>query len=112
MLGYMTAEALQLTIDTGQAHYWSRSREALWRKGEHSGFVHRVAAILVDDDQDALLLRVHLEGPGSCHVGYRSCFYRELRPDSDREPCLTFIEPSRAFDADAVYDGLPNPTRL
>lgn len=115
MLGYMNAEALERTLITREAHFWSRSREALWRKGEHSGFTQTVERILIDDDQDALILFVHIEGPGSCHVGYKSCFYREIDLGSvaaDDPAKLTFIEPECAFDADAVYAGLPNPTRL
>ncbi|WP_299322328.1 phosphoribosyl-AMP cyclohydrolase [Parasphingopyxis sp.] len=115
MLGYMNAEALEQTLLTREAHFWSRSRETLWRKGEHSGFTQAVERILIDDDQDALILFVRIEGPGSCHVGYKSCFYREIDLKSvgaDAPVKLIHIEPERAFDADAVYAGLPNPTRL
>jgi phosphoribosyl-AMP cyclohydrolase len=77
MLAWMNAEALSLTIETGQAHYYSRSRQTLWKKGETSGQVQTVVEIRVDCDQDAVLLRVHPEGDGgACHVGFRSCFYR------------------------------------
>jgi phosphoribosyl-AMP cyclohydrolase len=114
MLGYMNAEALTATIRTRSAHFWSRSRRALWRKGEHSGFTQRVDRILVDDDQDAVIIHVTLDGPGSCHVGYESCFYREI--ELSVTPCsparLTMIEQARRFDADVVYAGLPNPTKL
>jgi phosphoribosyl-AMP cyclohydrolase len=115
MLGYMNEEALHLTLQTRDAHFWSRSRQALWRKGEHSGFTQTVERIFVDDDQDALILFVQVAGPGSCHVGFRSCFYREVDlPDFDlAHPArLRRIEPQPAFDADAVYAGLPNPTKL
>jgi len=115
MLGFMNAEALEKTIATREAHFWSRSRAALWRKGEHSGFTQSVERILVDDDQDAIILHVRLAGPGSCHVGYRSCFYREIDLDSinpDHAVRLRQIEKEPVFDADAVYAGLPNPTRL
>lgn len=115
MLGYMNEEALRLTLQTGEAHFWSRSREALWRKGEHSGFIQTVERILVDDDQDALILFVHVAGPGSCHVGFRSCFYREIDLpgfDHSRPARLRRIEPQPVFDAEAVYAGLPNPTKL
>ena len=115
MLGYMSAEAVKLTVQTRQAHFWSRSRQALWRKGEHSGFTQIVERILVDDDQDALILKVRLDGPGSCHVGFVSCFYREIDLTSGRKhgPVrMIRIESERAFDADAVYAGLPNPTSL
>jgi phosphoribosyl-AMP cyclohydrolase len=77
MLAWMNAQALQLTLDTGEAHYFSRSRNALWKKGETSGQVQKVAEIRIDCDQDAVLLRVHPQGDGgACHVGFRSCFYR------------------------------------
>lgn len=115
MLGHMNAEALRLTIATGEVHYWSRSRQALWRKGEHSGFVHRLVELRVDDDQDCLLARVALEGPGSCHVGYRSCFYRaiDVAGITAAAPVpLIQLEDAPAFDADSVYAGLPNPTGL
>jgi phosphoribosyl-AMP cyclohydrolase len=77
MLGWMNAEALRLTMDTGEVHYFSRSRQALWKKGETSGQVQRVAELRVDCDQDAVLVKVHPQGDGgACHVGFRSCFYR------------------------------------
>ena len=79
MLGYMNGEALQRTIATGEAHYWSRSRQCLWRKGATSGLVQEVVEMRIDDDQDAVWLRVRVAGSGdSCHVGYRSCFYRSV----------------------------------
>ena len=77
MLGWMNAEALRLTLDTGEVHYFSRSRQALWKKGETSGQIQRVAEIRIDCDQDAVLVKVHPQGDGgACHVGFRSCFYR------------------------------------
>ena len=77
MLAWMNAEALRLTLDTGQAHYFSRSRQALWKKGESSGQVQAVVEVRVDCDQDAVLLKVLPQGDGgACHVGFRSCFYR------------------------------------
>lgn len=77
MLGWMNAEALRLTLDTGQVHYFSRSRQALWKKGETSGQIQDVVEIRVDCDQDAVLLKVRPRGDGgACHVGFRSCFYR------------------------------------
>ena len=91
MLGYMNREALEQTIRTGQAHYWSRSRQALWHKGATSGLIQQVREIRVDDDQDAIWLRVDIDGGASCHVGYRSCFYRVVptgltRPGHWRSP--------------------------
>lgn len=115
MLGYMNAQALEQTILTREAHFWSRSRQALWRKGEHSGFTQQVAAILVDDDQDALVLHVRINGPGSCHVGFRSCFYRaieQIGPQAAHPVLLRQLEDAPAFDACDVYAGLPNPTQL
>jgi len=77
MLAWMNAEALQLTLDTGEAHYFSRSRNALWKKGETSGQIQTVVELRVDCDQDAVLLKVNVGGDGgACHVGFRSCFYR------------------------------------
>ncbi|HUI19889.1 MAG TPA: phosphoribosyl-AMP cyclohydrolase [Methylocella sp.] len=79
MLAYMNAEALRLTVETGIAHYWSRSRKALWRKGDTSGQIQKVTEIRTDCDQDALLVTVEPGGDGgACHTGRRSCFYRKL----------------------------------
>jgi phosphoribosyl-AMP cyclohydrolase len=79
MVAYMNRLALERTIETGEAHYWSRSRGSLWRKGETSGRVQRVVALSVDCDQDALLLEVEPQGDGAaCHTGRKSCFYRKL----------------------------------
>ena len=77
MLAWMDAQALKLTLDTGQAHYFSRSRQALWKKGETSGQTQTVSEIRIDCDQDAVWLKVLPAGDGgACHVGFRSCFYR------------------------------------
>ena len=77
MLAWMNAEALRLTLDTGIAHYFSRSRQALWKKGETSGQLQNVAEVRIDCDQDAVWLKVHVGGNGgACHTGHRSCFYR------------------------------------
>ena len=100
MLAYMNAEALEKTLSTGRAHYWSRSREKLWRKGEQSGHVQKVIEILTDCDQDCLILKVQVDA-GQCHVGYKSCFYRRVRPGSQDK--LEFIaEP--VYDPHKVYD--------
>lgn len=116
MHGYMNAEALKLTIDTGEAHYFSRSRRALWRKGATSGFVQRVKEILIDDDQDAVWLRVDVAGGASCHVGYRSCFYRRVpvggAAGRTAPVKLEFTEAERVFDPEEVYGDAPNPTQL
>lgn len=90
MLAYMNAEALRLTVETGIAHYWSRSRNALWRKGDTSGQTQRVVEIRVDCDQDAILLRVEAGGDGgACHTGRKSCFYRAVDPATG---ALKFID--------------------
>ena len=82
MLAWMNAEALAATLETGEAHYWSRSRGELWRKGATSGQVQRVAELRIDCDQDAVWLKVRPQGDGgACHVGFRSCFYRAAEPD-------------------------------
>lgn len=115
MVGYMNAEALQQTIRTGEAHYWSRSRKILWHKGATSGLVQKVQELRIDDDQDAVWLRVSIAGSGaSCHVGYRSCFYRRVPVGQGLpEECrLEFTESEKTFDPMAVYGDVPNPTIL
>tara|TARA_B100000575_G_C22708077_1_gene427233 strand:+ start:46 stop:531 length:486 start_codon:yes stop_codon:yes gene_type:complete len=112
MLGYMNKEALNKTIDTGEAHYWSRSRNCLWRKGATSGLVQRVKEMRIDDDQDAIWIKVEIEGSGaSCHVGYRSCFYREVVL-KNKKGLLNFKENKKVFDPTKVYGDAPNPTKL
>ena len=101
MLAYMNAEAVSRTLETGLAHYYSRSRQRLWRKGEESGHVQRVRAILYDCDEDALLLRVD-QVVAACHTGNRSCFYRKL-PSPGHVPAETV---DRRFDPATVYSGL------
>ncbi len=113
MLGWMNAEALQLTIETGEAHYFSRARKALWHKGATSGLVQKVVEARIDDDQDAIWLRVEIAGSGaSCHVGYRSCFYRAVPVGENAGQPLTFLEDQKAFDPKEVYGDAPNPTQL
>jgi phosphoribosyl-AMP cyclohydrolase len=94
MVGYMNRQALDLTIQTGYATYFSRSRQKLWKKGEQSGHFQKVQQILVDCDQDCLVLKVTVDA-GQCHVGYQSCFYRAL--DKKTKGKLEFI-------AEKVYD--------
>ena len=114
MHGYMNAEALAKTIETGEAHYWSRSRQTLWHKGATSGLTQRVAEMRIDDDQDAVWLRVNVDGSGaSCHVGYRSCFYRSVPTGSAEGPLtLQYEETEKVFDPEDVYGDAPNPTKL
>ena len=119
MQGYMNTEALGLTIQTGEAHYYSRSRQVLWHKGATSGFVQRVRELLVDDDQDCIWLQVDVAGAASCHVGYRSCFYRRVpvgdafaTQQSDGQVDLEWTDTEKVFDPVEVYGDAPNPTKL
>lgn len=113
MLGWMNSEALKRTIETGEAHYFSRARQVLWHKGATSGLVQRIVEARVDDDQDAIWLRVRVAGSGaSCHVGYRSCFYRAVPVGEDAGKPLKFTEDQKTFDPDAIYGDSPNPTQL
>lgn len=115
MHGFMNKEALRRTIETGEAHYYSRSREAIWHKGATSGLVQNIIEMRIDDDQDCVWLRVRVGGNGaSCHVGYRSCFYRSLPTGAlpDAPVTLTFEETEKVFDPLAVYGDVPNPTKL
>ncbi len=112
MLGYMNQEALKKTIKSGEAYYWSRSRNCLWRKGETSGLKQQVVEVRIDDDQDAIWLRVNVEGDASCHVGYRSCFYRAVHSSASERPSLKFVEGKKTFDPKTVYGDAPNPTQL
>lgn len=112
MQGWMNAEALKLTIETGEAHYYSRSRGALWRKGATSGLVQAVRELLVDDDQDCVWLKVTVAGGASCHVGYRSCFYRRVPLGTRADLALEFTETDKVFDPHEVYGDAPNPTVL
>jgi phosphoribosyl-AMP cyclohydrolase len=98
MAAYMNREALAKTIESGKAHFWSRSRKKLWLKGESSGHVQTVKEILIDCDADTLLVKVQQEG-GACHTGYRSCFYRRLGEEGD----ALEIMGKKVFDPDRVY---------
>ena len=99
MVAHMNAEALRLTQETGVAHFWSRSRQALWKKGETSGETLQVTEILTDCDQDVLLLKAIPQGKGAaCHTGRRSCFYRRVERGG-----LVFIDEARLFDPKQVY---------
>ena len=99
MVAYMNAQALAQTIKTGNATYFSRSRQKLWRKGEQSGHVQKVQQILVDCDQDCLILKVTVD-QGQCHIGYNSCFYRALKTDSPNQ--LEFIA-QKTYDPKQAY---------
>ena len=120
MFAFMNDEALKLSITTGLAHYWSRSRRKLWKKGESSGMFQNVQRILMDDDQDCVILEVTLTQPtiggeeASCPGRYRRCFYREIQlpPTPGATPLLPLTQSAKAFDPGAVYGDIPNPTRL
>ena len=116
MHGYMNEEALKKTIEQGEAVYYSRSRETLWHKGATSGLTQIVKEMRIDDDQDCVWLRVEVQGNGaSCHVGYRSCFYRSVPTGKDffeKDGELTFEESEKVFDPEEVYGDAPNPTKL
>ena len=115
MHGFMNIEALKKTIETKEAHYWSRSKKALWQKGKTSGFIQKVIDLRIDDDQDALWMSVDIGNGASCHVGYKSCFYRSipLGPIKNTEKIeLDFKEKKKKFDPEEVYKGQPNPTKL
>ena len=140
MHGYMNVEALKKTIETKEAHYYSRSRKAIWHKGKTSGFIQKVTEIKIDDDQDSIWhkgktsgyiqkvcemridddqdsiwLTVDIGDGSSCHVGYRSCFYRSvpLGPiENGRKVEMKFLEKEKKFDPDKVYKGQPNPTKI
>jgi phosphoribosyl-AMP cyclohydrolase len=110
MVAHMNAEALRKTVETGQAWYYSRSRKKLWKKGESSGHVQRVAELRVDCDQDALWLKVEQGGPGACHTGRRSCFYRAVPLGQTGTVTLEFRNADKTFDPNAVYPGSTGKT--
>ena len=115
MHGYMNDEALKKTIETKKAHYWSRSRKNIWRKGEISGFVQKVIEIRIDDDQDSIWLSVDIGNGASCHVGYRSCFYRSIplgKINNDEKLEMEFKDNKKKFDPKKIYKDEPNPTKL
>ncbi len=116
MHAYMNREALSHTIQLGEAVYYSRSRQTLWHKGQTSGLVQIVKEIRIDDDQDCIWLQVDVQGGASCHVGYRTCFYRTVPFGIDVQDnpglALTFNQSEKVFDPADVYGDTPNPTRL
>lgn len=97
MLAYMNSQALLMTLESGKAHFWSRSRNRIWMKGERSGHVQEVKEIRVDCDEDAILLKVHQVG-AACHKGYRSCFYRKLGDDGE-----LIVDHDKVFEPEEVY---------
>ena len=113
MQGYMNEEAFKKTISLGEAVYYSRSRKTLWHKGKTSGLVQNIKEIRIDDDQDCIWLRVDVQGGASCHVGYRSCFYRSIPfGENNSSTVLKFEEKEKIFDPKEVYGDAPNPTKL
>ena len=113
MHGYMNVEAFQKTIETKEAHYFSRSRKAIWHKGKTSGWVQKVKFIRIDDDQDSVWISVDIGDGASCHVGYYSCFYRSIPLENKTDDIeLKFEEKEKTFDPEIVYKGQPNPTKL
>jgi len=115
MMGYMNAESLTKAIETGEAYYYSRSQEKIWHKGSVSGLKQNIIEMMIDDDQDCLWMSVKVEGSGaSCHVGYKSCFYRSipLKEKVNNKLKLEKIDQEKLFDPEEVYKGLPTPTKI
>ena len=115
MHGYMNEEALKKTIETKEAYYWSRSRKTLWHKGKTSGFTQKIIEIRIDDDQDSVWIKVDIGDGASCHVGYKSCFYRSVplgKIKNDTEVKMNFKEKEKKFDPKKVYKNQSNPTKI
>ena len=115
MQAYMNKESLTKTIKLGEAVYYSRSRKSLWHKGKISGLIQKIKEIRIDDDQDCLWLRVDVIGGASCHVGYRSCFYRSVpfkNKKNKSKIILKFKESKKIFDPNKIYSNRSNPTKL
>ena len=106
MQGFMNSEALKKTIETKEAHYWSRSRKEVWHKGETSGFVQKVVEMRIDDDQDSIWMSVDIGDGASCHVGYKSGFYRSItlgKIENTEKIKIDFKEKKKKFDPEVVY---------
>ena len=115
MHGYMNDKALKKTIETKEAYYWSRSRKNIWHKGQVSGFIQKVKEIRIDDDQDSVWLSVDIGSGSSCHVGYRSCFYRSIplgKIKDEKKLEIEFKETEKTFDPKKIYKDELNPTKL
>ena len=115
MHGYMNSVSLKKTIETKEAYYWSRSRKEIWRKGETSGFVQKVIEIRIDDDQDSIWMSVDIGDGASCHVGYKSFFYRTVplgKIEKTEKIEMEFKDKKKKFDPKIVYKGKPNPTKV
>jgi len=115
MHSYMNAEALKKTIETKEAHYWSRSRNKIWHKGQVSGFIQKVREIRIDDDQDSVCLSVDIGKGASCHVGFRSCFYRSIplgKIQNEENLEMEFKEKEKIFDPKKIYKDESSPPKL
>ena len=115
MHGYMNEESMKKTIETKEAHYWSRTRKEIWHKGETSGFVQKVVEIRIDDDQDSIWMSVDIGDGASCHVGYKSCFYRTIplgKIQNTEKVEMKFKESKKKFNPEIIYKGKPNPTKV
>ena len=115
MHGYMNNIALKKTIESKEAHYWSRSRKQIWYKGKISGFTQKIKEMRIDDDQDSIWLLVDIGNGASCHVGYRSCFYRSIslgKIKNRKKIKIKFKEKKKIFDPNQIYKDEPNPTKL
>ena len=115
MQGFMNSEALKKTIETKEAYYWSRSRKEVWHKGETSGFVQKVVEMRIDDDQDSIWMSVDIGDGASCHVGYKSCFYRSItlgKIENTEKVKIDLKEKKKKFDPEVVYKNKPNPTKI
>ena len=115
MQAYMNEEAFKRTIKFGEAIYYSRSRKKIWHKGQTSGLIQKIKEIRIDDDQDCVWLRVNVIGGASCHVGYRSCFYRSIpfsKNNKSSAITLKFEEKEKVFDPKKIYRDTSNPTKI
>ena len=115
MVGYMNAESLTKTIENGEAYYFSRSQQKIWHKGSVSGLTQKIIEMRIDDDQDSVWISVEVSGSGaSCHVGYKSCFYRSIPSEKEinLDLELKWEEQEKVFDPKEVYGDAPNPTKL
>ena len=115
MHGYMNVEALKKTIETKEVYYFSRARKQIWHKGKTSGFTQKVQEIRIDDDQDSIWITVDIGSGASCHVGYRSCFYRSIplcQIKNGRKLEMKFEEKEKSFDPEIVYKDQSNPTKI
>ena len=115
MHGYMNIAALKKTIETKEAHYFSRSQKKIWHKGKISGFIQKILEIRIDDDQDSIWMTVNIGDGASCHVGYKSCFYRSVplgKIEDSENIKIEFKEKKKKFDPNIVYKDKPNPTKI